>query len=55
MANHLPLKLVGETEDSYDFEWDDDALIAHVQVSSSQNQLLLDVELKLAFLCDGKV
>ena len=55
MANHLPLKLVGETEDSYDFEWDDDALIAHVQVSSSQNRLLLDVELKLAFLCDGKV
>ena len=31
VANHLPLKLVGATDDSYDFEWDDDALIGHIQ------------------------
>ena len=43
VANHLPLKLVGETEDSYDFEWDDDALIAHVQVGSSESSLLLSM------------
>lgn len=33
VANHLPLRLVRETEDSYDFERDEDALIAHVQVN----------------------
>jgi len=32
VANHLPLRLLRETEDSYDFEKDDDALIGHIQV-----------------------
>ncbi len=53
MANHLPLKLLGETEDSYDFEWDDDALIAHVQVGIPWlSDLLLRPCISIIALCN---
>lgn len=44
VANHLPLRLVEETEESYEFEWDDEALIGHVQARPTLFQLRRELE-----------
>lgn len=52
VANHLPIKATRSKDDkSWDFEWDDDALIAQAHVRLGGTGLLLHTHLTATTTC----